>query len=127
MKTLKIYNLLVFVIILIHFFLVYTQVLPGDLKYAILIDICLGFIFMLPVPILYPLVRNYSNEKFTLKFLTIITIQILLILAFLVALKYLVQTEVKYWLFSTIIVYVTLLCVLSVCCVKIVNKDRKEA
>lgn len=113
-----IYFLLTITLLAGHLYAVFSEMLKGDFKIAIIIDVFILILSIASVFILHA--EKYDAEKFTAKFLIATTLQFIGFLSLIVALVVKKIPDVKYWsisavgVFISILVFQTILLLLSV-------------
>jgi hypothetical protein len=100
-----------------HFLLISTGVLYGQLKIAGMINLSMLVIFLLGVFIITPGLKK-SPENFSIRFLILTTVQLLLMLIFVLILVTTQFPDARYWGFTGIFLFVFLLIIQSSLLVK---------
>jgi hypothetical protein len=116
-KTIGIEALIVFV----HLILVKFRIIPGNFNHLLNIDIFLFILFVLGIIIVFPGIKK-GGENFSIRFLIMTTLQLLLMLSLILVLSFTKIEQVKILGFSSISVFVILLLVQSVVLIKKMNK-----
>lgn len=123
MQTLffKRFTLILSIVILGHFTLVLTHIIPGQLREALIVDAVLAVIFILGILIILPGFKG-EPDNFALRFLGLTTLQMLSMLTLIIILIFGKLPDMRYWAFSAISIFVALLSVQSALFIKEVNK-----
>jgi hypothetical protein len=123
MKTpfFRIFSTVLVTVLLAHLLLTFFQVLPGKFNAIALLDVCLFFIFSLGLIIIVPGLHK-SPENFSMRFLMLTTIQMLLMLTFILVIITMKYPDARYIGFSGIFVFIFLMAIQSVMLIRAVNK-----
>lgn len=111
------------VVITAHCLLFLTNLLEGELKFAIVLDVAIFVIFFSSLLIIIPGLEK-AKDTFALRFLGLTTIQLLTIMSLFVMLIIKKMPDVKFWVFNTMIVVLLLLIIQSVLLVKSLNSSK---
>lgn len=120
----KRFSFILATIVLTHFTLVITDVIPGNIREALAVDLVLAIIFSVGIIIILPSFKDQA-ESFALRFLAITTLQMLAMLSLVLILIVGEVPDMRYWAFSSISLFVALLTVQSILFIKEVNKKKK--
>ncbi len=125
MKTpfFKHFSITLVLVFTLHLTLVATNVLPGNMAQAFLIDGVLFALFALGVFIVLPGLKP-GSDTFSLRFLGLTTMQILVMMFLLVGIIFGKIEDTRYWAFSALILFGIILAVQSVLFVMQVNKKH---
>lgn len=108
-------------VIIVHLLFVKLNLLPGDFEHMLKIDIFLIVIFTFGLLIVYPGLKK-GAENFSLRFLIMTTMQLLLMLSLILVLTFTKVSQVKVLGFTAISIFVILLAIQSVVLIKRMNK-----
>jgi len=116
----KRFSLILAITILVHFTLVITHVIPGQIKEALITDGTIALIFILGILIIIPGFKTPDN--FAIRFIGLTTLQMLSMLALVVLLVFGKMADARYWGFTAISVFVFLLAIQSVLLIREINQ-----
>jgi hypothetical protein len=106
-KKVGVYFLLTIILLAGHLYAVFSGMLKGDFKIAIIIDV---FILVLSIASAFILhAEKYDAEKFTAKFLIATTVQFIGFLSLIAALVVKKIPDMKYWSISAVGIFVSIL------------------
>lgn len=108
-------------VILIHFALVLTHVLPGQIPGALITDGSVAAVFLIGMLIIIPGLKNPA-DNFAIRFIGLTTLQMLSMLTLIVVLIFGKVQDARYWGFTAISLFIFLLAVQSVLFIKEVNR-----
>ncbi len=123
MQTLffKRFTLTLALVIFVHFALVISHVIPGQLKEALITDGTILGIFLIGLLIILPGFKG-SPDNFAIRFIGLTTLQMLSMLGLVVLLIFGKLQDARYWGFTAISIFILLLAVQSVLFIKEVNR-----
>lgn len=108
-------------VIVLHLVCIKWNILPGNFQNLLKIDAFLAVLFVLGLMIVYPGIKR-GAENFSIRFLIMTTMQLLLMLALILVLSFTKVEQVKILGFSAISIFVILLAIQSVVLIKQMNK-----
>lgn len=123
MKTpfFRIFSMVLVAVLLAHLLLTFFRILPGQFNSIVLLDVCLLFIFSLGLLIIVPGLQK-GPENFSMRFLLLTTVQMLLMLTFILVLITTKYPDARYLGFTGIFIFIFLMAIQSVMLIRAVNK-----
>lgn len=119
----KRFTLILALVIVVHFALVASHLIPGQLKEALITDGTILVIFLLGILIILPGFKG-SADNFALRFIGLTTLQMLSMLALIVVLIFGKVQDARYWGFTAISIFIGLLAVQSYLFVREINRKQ---
>jgi hypothetical protein len=104
-----------------HLVFVFFKFIPGDFSPILKIDTFLAILFVVGLLIVYPGIKK-GAENFSIRFLLMTTLQLLLMLGLILVLAFNKIDHVKLLGLSAISVFVVLLVIQSFFLIKLINK-----
>jgi|GEM_PF-5276082 len=123
MKTpfFRIFSTILVAVLLTHSLLTFFQLLPGKIASIALLDVSLLLIFSLGLVIIVPGLKK-GPENFSMRFLALTTVQMLLMLTFILVLITTKYPDARYLGFTGIFIFIFLMAIQSVMLIRAVNK-----
>jgi L-asparagine transporter-like permease len=122
-KFIRVFPVTLFCVIVGHFGLVLSQIIPGDLLPAIFVEGFITFIFVIGIFIILPGLKK-DAENFALRFIGLTTMQMLSMLILIAILIFGNWPDPSYWAFTSISIFVVLLAIQSLLFVQEVNRQK---
>lgn len=125
MKTsfFKQFSIALVLVFVLHLVLVGTSILPGNMAQALLVDGVLFALFALGIFLVLPGLKP-GSDSFSLRFLGLTTMQILVMMFLLVGIIFGKIEDTRYWAFSALILFGIVLAIQSVLFVIQVNRKQ---
>lgn len=123
-KEAYIYILSFVLIVFIHLLLIHFNVLKGELSTALTIDGILSILPLMSVIILYT--RNKNKDTFAQRYLIVTTFQFIGFLSGILGMVYGRIPDVKYWSFSTLVIFLLVLIIQTVILLRSMISNTSE-
>lgn len=112
------------IVIGLHFTLISADVLKGAIKIAIVVDLLLIFLGIIGALILYT--NDQNRESLAQRFIALTTVQMIGFLSVIAAFIYAKIDDVKYWAFTALLLFLSMLTVQTLLLLHSIRSDARK-